>query len=232
DILYDRLMEDAAQPNSPHDFGYAVIPAMVKRDNVFAYKFDGYWQDIGTMEAYYAANLEIVREKGALSLNGGWPLLTEAQSQSLARIQSDAVHNSIISPGCVVKGRVENSVLSPGVWVEEDAVVKDSVIMANCVIGYHSVVDHCILDESVNVGKLCYLGFRGSSLCKTEDITVLGKGATVPAHTAVGSSCKVMPYVGLADFASGMVPSGTVVLPRLASSTPVTELKADKVAVK
>ncbi|OGO19525.1 MAG: hypothetical protein A2144_07850 [Chloroflexi bacterium RBG_16_50_9] len=216
DILVKRLTDDAANPDSLHDFGYAILPAMVKKyeDRVYAFKFEGYWQDIGTIEAYYAANMELTHEKPSFSLNGSWPVFTEDQTKLNGLSQQGIIQNSIVSPGCVVKGRVENSILSPGVRIEEEAVVVNSVLMENVCIGYHSVVDHCVLDEEVNVGKFCYVGFRTTPTSGEYGITVLGKGATVPNYVAIGRNCKIMPYVQPTDFVSPVVNSESVVLPR------------------
>ena len=229
EALAKRLIEDAALPNSPHDFGYAVIPDMVKRDRVCAFKFEDYWQDIGTIEAYYRTNMELILERPSFSLDGGWPVLTENNRLSPPVIpEQGSVRNSIVCPGCVVKGHVENSVLSPGVCVEERAEIRDSVLMANVTVGYHSVVDHCILDEEVNVGKSCYIGFKAGKFSSKSDITVLGKRVNVPPNTAIGINCKVLPYVGQAGFTTNMVSSGTLISPRAEDNAPSTE---EKVAI-
>ena len=76
-LLVERLVEDAADAASSHDFGHNVIPMMVKQDKVFAYKFNGYWEDIGTIEAYYGANMELTRELPSFSLDGDWHILTK-----------------------------------------------------------------------------------------------------------------------------------------------------------
>jgi glucose-1-phosphate adenylyltransferase len=215
DVLARRLVEDAAQANSPHDFGYAVIPRMVEKDRVYAFEFDGYWQDIGNIEAYYWANMELTREKPSFSLDGTWPILTENHNSSLLSIsRQGTVRNSLISPGCVIKGRVENSVLSPGVRIEEEAVVTNSLLMANVYIGYHSVVNHCVLDEGVNVGKFCYVGFRTGPISGNDGITVVGKDVTVPQYIAIGHNCKILPNVQPADFLSAVVTSDSIVAPR------------------
>ena len=121
------------------------------------------------------------------------------------------VVNSLISPGCVIKGRVENSVLSPGVHVEEQAIIRNSVVMANTFVGYHSVVDSCILDEGVQIGKFCYIGFGSSLLPGDCDITYLGKDVVVPPNTAIGRKCKVLPKAGLDDFATSLVDLKTII---------------------
>jgi len=226
-VLAERLIEDAGDPTSRHDFGYSLLPDMVKRDRVFAYRFEGYWQDIGTIEAYYEANMELTREQPCFSLNSATPVMTREQLISPPCIGKQAsIINSLISPGCVVRGRVEDSVLSPQVWVDEQAVVRNSVIMGNTFIGRHSVVDRCVLDEGVKVGDYCYLGFGSSLIPSDWDITVLGKGVAVPPHTAVGRNCKIMPHVVTSDFVTNVVASGMVVPRRSISS-----FQAKKVAI-
>ena len=118
-VLAERLEEDAARPDSPHDFGYAIIPNMVRRDRVFAYRFDGFWQDIGNTESYYQCNMQFTGARPALRLDAEWPLLSERYDLPPAVISPEgSAVNSIVSPGCVIKGHVVNSVLSPGVRVD------------------------------------------------------------------------------------------------------------------
>jgi len=211
DILAERLLEDAREPKSPHDFGYAILPGMVRRDRVFAYEFSGYWQDIGTVEAYYEANMELLGVQPRFSLDSNWPILTENGTPFTEMPRQGSIVNSLVSPGCLIKGHVQNSILSPGVCVEDKAEVWDSVIMPNVTIDYHSVVDRCILDEGVQVGKFCYIGFGGRLLPGDWDITVLGKEVTVPSGTAIGRKCRVLPRVGIDEFSTSLVHSGSVV---------------------
>jgi glucose-1-phosphate adenylyltransferase len=212
-LLIENLIEDAAIASSPHDFGHAILPRMVRQNNVSAYSFSGYWRDIGTPQGYYEANMEVLPEASTFLNNDAWPLLTEPDRLEDPRITLQGnVQNSIISHGCVVKGQVLNSVLAPGVWVEEEAVVRDSVVMGNSFIGYHSVVDHCVLSEGVNIGRLCYLGF-GGSVSPGEGVTVLGDQVTVPPHTAIGRNCKILPHTSLSDFTRKVIPSESVIAP-------------------
>ena len=211
EVLIEHLKEDSAQPSSPHDFGYAIIPRMVQQNKVFAYRFDGYWRDIGTVEAYYEANMELIRTLPSLSLNGKWPVFTGASGFMLPKLfDQGSIKRSIISPGCVIRGEVENSILSPGVRVEDEAVVRNSIIMANSTIGRHSVVDCCVLDERVNLGEFCYAGFGASLVPGDWDITVLGQGVTVPPGTAIGRNCKIFPGVKPSDFTANLVVSGSI----------------------
>ena len=212
DILYQRLTEDSLQSDSIHDFGYSLLPNLVNRDRVFAYEFDNYWQDIGTVEAYYKANMELLNSSSRLVLDNA--IVIENSPAALSASAGGRIVNSIISPGCVVKGYVENSVLSPGVVVEEQAEVINSVVMDNTQIGFHSIVDSCMLDEEVTVGKYCHLGFGLSPASGIAEITTLGKGVVVPSQTAIGRQCKIHPGLGREAFGSRFVASGTVVSTR------------------
>jgi glucose-1-phosphate adenylyltransferase len=213
EILVQRLADDAVRPESPHDFGYTILPGMVGRDNVNAYEFTGYWQDIGTPRAYYAANMELICAQPSFSLDGTQPVFTQSLNLPLPYISKQAkVVNSLISPGCVIKGYVENSILSPGVFVEERAEVWNSVLMANVFIGYHSALDTCIIDEKVDIGKLCYIGFGNTLRAGDDDITVLGKGVNVPSYTIIRRNCTVLPYVNASNLGDNPDASGPILL--------------------
>ena len=212
DILAQRLAEDAIQPDSPHDFGYAILPGMVGRDKVNAYEYTGYWQDIGTPQAYYAANMELVRAEPRFSLDGAQPVLTQHLNLPPPYISDQAmVVDSLVSPGCVIKGYVKDSILSPGVLVDERAEVWDSMLMSNVFVGYNSVVDTCIVDEEVNIGKQCYIGFGNSLPAGGDDITVLGKGVNVPSHTVIRRNSRVLPHADTSDFGGDLIVSGPIV---------------------
>jgi glucose-1-phosphate adenylyltransferase len=157
--------------------------------------------------------MELVCAQPRFSLDGTQPVLTQRLNLPPPYISDQAmVVNSLISPGCVIKGYVENSILSPGVLIDERAEVWNSVLMANAFIGYRSVVDTCIVDEKVNIGKLCYIGFGNSLRAKDDDITVLGKGVNVPSHTVIGRNCTVLPYVNTSSFRGDLIASGSIVL--------------------
>jgi glucose-1-phosphate adenylyltransferase len=194
DVLAERLAGNA-RTDFPHDFGYSILPGMVGRDRVKAYEFTGYWQDIGTPEAYYAANMELLSTQPRFSLDGTKPVLSQRLNLPPPYISDGAmVINSLISPGCVIKGYVKNSILSPGVWVDERAEVWESVVMADAFIGYHSMIDSCIIDEKVTIGRLCCIGFGTSFLPGDNDITVVGKGINVPSRTMIRRGSRVLPH--------------------------------------
>jgi glucose-1-phosphate adenylyltransferase len=228
-ILAERLIEDACDTISQHDFGYSLLPNMVKQDRVFAYRFDGYWQDIGTVEAYYEANMELTKEHPGFSLNSTSPVLTQEWCLPSPHIEKQAsIKKSLVSPGYVIKGYVENSILSPRVWVDEQAVVRNSIIMEDTFIGRHSIVNRCVLDEGVKVSDYCYVGFGSSFIPGDWDITVLGKGVTVPPHTSIGRGCKVLPNVGTPDFVTDAVAPGEIVSRRSMSSFQINKVAIGK----
>jgi glucose-1-phosphate adenylyltransferase len=99
DVLIDRLIEDAADSGSIHDLAYPVTPKLVRRNSVYAYKYDGYWRDIGSIEAYYAANMELVDTRSTRSFKNSWSIFTcNDNAFSLSKIPDGCVENSIISP--------------------------------------------------------------------------------------------------------------------------------------
>ncbi len=215
ELLTTHLKEDTTDAQSLHDFGYNILPRMVKKDRVFGYRYDGYWQDIGTMEAYYQANMELLVERPRFSLNSDWNILgTSKVLPAYIENKEESIINSLISPGCVIRGHVENSILSPGVHIAEGAVIRNSIVMSKASIGSHSIVDRCILDEGTKVGAYCYVGFGAGSAMENRDITLVGKEVIVPDGTAIGRQCKVLPRVRPVDFDMKVVRAGTVLNPR------------------
>jgi len=194
EILIDHLVEDSGQQFSCHDFGHTIIPQMVKENRAFAYRFNDYWQDIGTVTAYYEANMEMVCDAPSLCLNGNWPILTGNHGLRPSKIARHGnISNSLIGHGCAIRGKVENSVLSHGVIVGEQAVVRNSVVMANTVIGVHSVLEHSILDEDTNVGDFSSIGFDDGTVGGNQEVFVLGRGTIVPAYSTVYSNYSTSP---------------------------------------
>ncbi len=166
-----------------NDFGNDLIPSIIASEKVMAYKYDGYWQDIGTVGSYYTANMDLLRNPSRIALNGSWPILTGVEARTAPLINGINIHNSIYGPDCIVEGRVENSVLSDNVHVKPHAVVMNSILLPNTVVDEYSLVDHCILDEDVKVEKFCYLG--RPHLYTSSDITVFDRGTIVSQYDSI-----------------------------------------------
>jgi glucose-1-phosphate adenylyltransferase len=212
DLLLRRLYEDTDEQNSLHDFGYNIIPRMVQTDRAFAYEFKGYWYDIGTIETYYNTNLELLRPDSHFTRDKTLPVLEKSNVLKGSENKGGVIVNSMVSPGCIVKGHVENSILSPGVQVEQHTIVKNSVIMADAFIGGHSIVDGCIIDENVYIGQFCYVGLGNRLSIQDLKVTVLGKDVIVPDYTTIGCQCNVKPGLGPEEFSTHLIPSGTTLV--------------------
>jgi glucose-1-phosphate adenylyltransferase len=184
-----RLSDDANDPDSAHDFGYSIVPGMVKHNRAFAYRFDDYWRDIGTTEAYYETSMEFACQQAIFNLNGTWPIATVRKRVTTPNVSPESgVYNSIVSHGCIIKGCVENSVISPGVWIAEHAVVRNSVLMDNVFIGQHSRVESSIIDEGASVGRSCSIGTANAGPLIPEDVIILEKDMVLPSYTRIGQN--------------------------------------------
>jgi glucose-1-phosphate adenylyltransferase len=220
DFLLQRLEEDAADISSAHEIGKNMIPAMVERDHVFAYPFNGYWMDMGTITAYWETNLALLADTPPLNLHDpSWMIYTRPRERPPSKCSRHCeIRDSLISYGCVVEGTVVNSVLSPGVRVERGAAVRDSVIMDDTVIRAGAQIHRCILDKQIEVGAGAQVGVGNDAPPNDREpnnlytgVTLVGKGARVPAGAAVGRNCLVAPGVTPEDFHQLEVPSGTTV---------------------
>ena len=221
-FLLSLLEEDARDLTSSHDFGKNIIPRVVEHDRAFAYPFNGYWSDVGSIAAYWEANLALLAEDPALSMDDPhWPIQTRSEARPAVKCRPHSViENSLVSSGCTIEGTVINSVLSPGVHVSRGAVVRDSVIMSDAAIEAGAWVDRCILDEEVRVGTKAQLGVgRDNTPNKLEPlnlnagITLVGTRAHIRAGALVGLNCRIDPDVTPDDFLQQEVRSGTVVSP-------------------
>jgi glucose-1-phosphate adenylyltransferase len=225
DVLVDRLTKDAAVSTSQHDFGHNIIPMMLESgDRVFAYAFDGYWRDVGTVQSYWEANMELLEDPPAVDLyERSWVISTKSEERPPALISAKArVERSLISHGCQIHGQVIHSVLSPGVIVEAGAVVRDSIIMFDTFIGENSVVDRSVLDKEVVIGPNSYIGYgEDDTPNKLEPqrlntgITLIGKRAILPAGIKIGRNVKIGTDVAPEDFNGLDLASGeTVIAPK------------------
>jgi glucose-1-phosphate adenylyltransferase len=206
------------------DFGKHVIPAMLDAGaRVFGYRFEGYWQDVGTIQSYWEANLALLQDNTELDLyDKEWVIHTRSEERAPAKIGPTAqVYRSLISHGCLINGTVVNSVLSPGVRVEVGAVVRDSIVMFDCVIRSGAVVDRSILDKEVVVGQGAIVG-DGSDFDTPNrqepgrlntGITVIGKQAIIPRGARIGRNVKVAAEVRTTDFLTRVIKNGASVEP-------------------
>ena len=207
------------------DFGRNVIPAMIDAGaRVFGYHYMGYWQDVGTIQSYWEANMALLADDPELDLyDKDWVIHTRSEERAPAKVGPTAqVHRSLISHGCVIDGTVVNSVLSPGVRVGVGAVVRDSIVMFDSVIRSGAVVDRSILDKEVVVGQGALVGDgpfpdrpnKQEPGRLNTGITVVGKRAVIPRGVRIGRNVRVAADIRSSDFVGRVVKSGESVEPR------------------
>ena len=194
--MYKYLEEDENDPESSKDFGKNVLPAMLNAgEKMFAYQFEGYWKDVGTISSLWEANMDLLGEEPAFDVSDpSWKIHSRnplAPPEYLG--ENSIVKNSMIALGSEVYGTLVNSVISSNVVIEEGAVVEDSVIMSGSVIKKGAHVKYSIIDEGVVVEEDACIG-EGKETAKGiavlgRGITV-GKGAKVAAGNIVGKNIK------------------------------------------
>jgi glucose-1-phosphate adenylyltransferase len=195
DKLESYLREDSKDPESANDFGKNIIPAMLaNKERMFAYPFEGYWKDVGTISSLWEANMDLLGNRPILSLSDEeWRIYSRHGAAAPQFVGEDAsVINSSVTAGCEILGEVRNSVLGPGVRVGKGAVVADSVIMADVTIEDGATVCYSILDENVTVGKNATVG---ESRETASDIAVIGADVSVDAGSVVPAGAMISEKV-------------------------------------
>ena len=178
--LFDYLIADEKDESSSNDFGKNIIPAMLANgESLYAYSFEGYWKDVGTISSLWEANMDLLGDNPVLDLtDDSWRIYARHSAETPQYIGADAVvENSSVTEGCTILGTVINSVLASDVVVEKGAVVKDSVIMDNVRICEGAVVNYSIVDERSVIEKNAVVGEErgeGVEIC------------VIPARTTVG----------------------------------------------
>ncbi|MFQ5613451.1 MAG: glucose-1-phosphate adenylyltransferase subunit GlgD [Anaerolineae bacterium] len=218
---YDILRECLTAPDPPFlDFGRDVLPVLVPTGNVFAYTFEGYWADVGTVQAYWEANMALLAETPALDLHDPeWVIHTRSEERPPVKLGPAAqVSGNLLANGCIIDGTVERSVISAGAYVAESAVVRDSVVMHGTTIGPGSKVDRAIIDKDVQIGKNVYIGYgenntpnRLAPHILNTGLTLIGKGTILPDDLRLGHNVVVSPKTIPAYITSAEIPNGETV---------------------
>ncbi len=201
DVLVKRLIENARKPDTQHDFGKNVIPSMLKTDRIFAYSFtdaqshqSGYWRDVGTIEAYYEANMDLLEEKPQSNLfDNKWPIFTSEKQAAPAKVcgfeQKDGqlygvLLNSIISRGCLInRAHIKHSILSPNIRVGQYSVIQDSILLDNVTIGENCKIRCAIIDKGVKISDGTEIGYNPKKDAQKGTISDSGI-VVIPKNTA------------------------------------------------
>ena len=221
--LIDQLVADSKLDDSTHDFGGDIIPAMVADPSlkVAGFPFHGYWRDVGTIQSYYDGNMDLLEDLPELNLyDPETRIRTRVTGYPPAKVGWRAyIQRSLLGLGCIVNGHVEHSVLSPGVYVEEGAVVRDSIIFDDCRIEAGAIVERSIIDKSVTVGKNAYVGYGDDFTPNLErpdivntGVTIIGKRAEIPPYVRIGRNCVIgSNVIAEATGPDGYIASGTTI---------------------
>lgn len=199
EFIKQVLIEDAKDEKSDHDFGKNVIPTILSTNRVYAYPFEGYWQDVGTIQSYWETNLELVRPIPPFNLHDpNWRIYTRSEEMQPAYVSENSeVRNSIISEGCEIYGCVESSLISQGVLIGEGSIVRNSVIMTKVEIGNNVFIEDTIIAENTIIKNGCKIGighFAESKYDKkvyNSDITVIGMDSVVEEDCTFGKNVVV-----------------------------------------
>lgn len=166
-ILRQYLLEDNEDKDSVHDFGQNILPMMLEDGkNMYAWSFKGYWKDVGTVQSYWEANMDLLDINNTLGLHDrSWRIYTQNLNLPPQYIAENAVvNNTLINEGCVVKGEVSNSILACGVIIEEGAIVTDSVILTNAVIKKDAQVNKAVVLENVVIEEKREIGLADDGI--------------------------------------------------------------------
>lgn len=164
-LLREMLIADMAKEDSKHDFGKDIIPAMLNSGkNLYAYKFQGYWKDVGTIDSLWEANMDLLDPECELDLSdASWKIYTEDVTTLPHYVGTEAsIKNAFITQGCTISGEVRNSVLFTGAKVGTNAKVIDTVLMPNAVVEDGAVVNRVLVADGVTIGKGAVVGSADS----------------------------------------------------------------------
>lgn len=218
-VLREALLAQKDVPNC--DFGKHVIPYCHERgERIFAYEYNGYWKDVGTLGSYWEANMELIDIVPVFNLyEEFWKIYTRTDSLPPQYIAGNAhVERSLLGEGSEIYGEVYSSVIGADVVVEEGAVVRDSIIMQGAVIGAGTHLEKCIIAEGTVIGKNCDLGvgeYAESKLDKKVyvfDLVTIGENSVVPDGVRVGKNTAISGVTTAEDYPDGALESGGYII--------------------
>ena len=218
-VLKEALIKMKDEPGC--DFGKHIIPyCHAKGDRSFAYEYNGYWKDVGTLGSYWEANMELIDIIPEFNLyEEYWKIYTKSDITPPQYIAADAkVERSIIGEGTEVYGQVINSVIGAGVTIAKDAVVKDSIVMKGSVVGKGTVVEKAIVAENVTIGENAHLGVGEYAPSKYDpkvyqsDLVTIGENSVIPDGVKIGKNTAIAGETVAEDYQDGLLASGDYII--------------------
>lgn len=219
DVLKKALITMSGQSNC--DFGKHIIPYCHENKNsLFAYEFHGYWKDVGTLESYWKANMELIDIIPEFNLyEEFWKIYTKSDIITPQYISSDSIIDKcIIGAGTSIYGDVYNSVIGTGVKILKGAVIRDSIIMSDTIIGENAVINKSIVAEKVHIDHDAILGTRESIPNKKSpniynfDLVTIGEKSYIPPNVEIGKNTAIWGITEPADYPMGVLDSGEILI--------------------
>ncbi|MDO4325009.1 MAG: glucose-1-phosphate adenylyltransferase [bacterium] len=218
-VLREALVQLSDQPGC--DFGKHIIPYIhSKGDRIFAYEYNGYWKDVGTLGSYWEANMELIDIIPEFNLyEEYWKIYTKADNIQPQYISEDAkIERSVIGEGTEVYGQVINSVIGAGVTIAEGAIVKDSIIMKDSSVGAGTYVEKAIIAEDVTIGANAVVGTGEYAPSKYDpkvyqfDLVTVGEHSVIPDNVKIGRNTAIVGNTVPEDYPGGELASGDYIV--------------------
>ena len=203
------------------DFGKHVIPYCFNNNKrIFAYEYNSYWKDVGTLSSYWEANMELIDIIPVFNLyEEFWKIYTRTDTIPPQYVADNTfIEKSIVGDGTEVYGRIYNSVIGSGVTIEEGAVVRDSIIMNNSVIGKNTIVNKSIIAEEVVIGDNVELGVGEEApnvkfpKIYNSGLVTIGECSVVPDGVKIGKNTAISGVTSAEDYPDGLLPSGGIII--------------------
>lgn len=218
-VLREALIKMSEVPGC--DFGKHIIPHCFESgDRVFAYEYNGYWKDVGTLSSYWEANMELIDIIPEFNLyEEYWKIYTKSDIIPPQYVSEEAViDRSIIGEGSEIYGEVHNSVIGTGITIKRGAVIRDSIIMRECVIGENVKIQKAIIAENVKIGANSELGFGEFAPSKYDpkvyqsDLVTVGENSTIPENVRIGKNTAIVGETTAEDYADGQLAGGDYII--------------------
>lgn len=218
-VLRDALKELSSQPNC--DFGKHIIPyCHQNKKRLFAYEYNGYWKDVGTLSSYWEANMELIDIIPEFNLyEEFWKIYTNSGSLPPQYVsEQSVVEKSIICNGADIYGEVHNSIIGSGVTVGKGTVIRDSIVMSDTKFGENCVVDKAIIAEEVEIGNNVTIGIGGDVPNKmrpdiyNSGLVTIGEKTVIPSDVQIGKNTALSGVTSKEDYVGGVLESGETLI--------------------
>ena len=218
-VLKEALIKMSDVPGC--DFGKHIIPYIFEAGSrVFAYEYNGYWKDVGTLGSYWEANMELIDIIPEFNLyEEYWKIYTKSDIIPPQYVSEEAViDRSIIGEGTEIYGEVHNSVIGAGVVIKKGAVVRDSIIMRECVVGENAVIHKAVIAENVKIGANSELGLGEFAPSKYDpkvyqfDLVTVGENSIVPENVKIGKNTAIAGETTAEDYTDGELAAGEYII--------------------